>query len=165
MLIRETELRLQIRSLLKEAELKHSEEFVQKIYEFYSKWKDYDFKGQTATKELEIPAEQIIYPKNQIKTGFILYRFLNQQNANISVGVNLLKGAFDPSKFLIMNDEEEFSLGNLKISAKVSSIPPKNGSITQGTFYIQDKPVILLNAYEKEAKKKLKQQLDMSFNI
>lgn len=114
MLIKEARLRSQIRSLLKEAELKHSEELVQKIYEFYSKWKDRDLQGQTAKREIEIPAEQIIYPKNQIKTGFILYRFLNQQNANISVGVNLLKGAFDPSKFLIMNDEEEFPLGEFK---------------------------------------------------
>lgn len=35
-------------------------------------------------------------------------------------------------------------------------MPPRNGSIAQGTFYIEDKPVILLNAYEKRSEEEIR---------
>lgn len=152
MLIRETALRSKIRSLLKEAELKHSEELVQKIYEFYSKWKDRDLQGQEAFKDFEIPAEEIIYNKNQIKAGWALYRFLNQFNA-IDAAIDFLKTKFDPSKFLFVDMPNH----TLKLTASIYTAHHINGRITLGYFTVIDgKPVISLNNSEKRSEEEVK---------
>lgn len=152
MLIKETALRSQIRSLLKEAELKHSEDLVQKIYEFYSKWKDRDLQGQIATRELEIPAEQIIYDKNQIKAGWALYRFINQGDS-IETAVDFLKRKFDPSKFLfngLLNH-------SLELTTSIYTARPVDGRVTLGYFTVIDgKPVISLNNSQKRSEEEVK---------
>ena len=152
MLIRETALRSQIRSLLKEAELKHSEDLVQKIYEFYSKWKDRDLQGQKAYKAFEIPAEQIIYDKNQIKAGWILYQFINQDDS-IETAVDFLKRKFDPSKFLF----DGLRNHSLEIATSIYTARPVDGRITMGYFtVIDDKPVISLNNSQKRSEEEVK---------
>ena len=152
MLIRETALRSQIRSLLKEAELKHSEDLVQKIYEFYSKWKDRDLQGQKAYKAFEIPAEQIIYDKNQIKAGWILYQFINQDDS-IETAVDFLKRKFDPSKFLF----DGLRNHSLELATSIYTARPVDGRITMGYFtVIDDKPVISLNNSQKRSEEEVK---------